>query len=131
MEPGDEVIVPPYTMSATAMAPLVYGGVPVFVDIESDSFNIAPDKIAAKLSDKTKAILPVHLFGLCADIDAIRAVVPDHVKIIEDAACAAGSGYKDKWAGSLADAGVFDIHTATVDYGEGAGPQTLPLNPDH
>ena len=76
--------------------------------------------IAEKITERTKAIIPVHLFGLCADIDAIRAAVPSHVKIIEDAACAAGAKYRDKWAGTLGDTASFSFHPRkSITTGEG------------
>lgn len=97
--PGDEVIVPAFTWVATANAVLQCGAKPVFVDIDCQTFNLDPARIAAKLSPQTKAIVPVHLFGLCADIDAVRASVPSHVRIVEDAACAAGAAYRGRPAG--------------------------------
>lgn len=118
--PGDEVIVPAFTWIATANVVLYCGATPVFVDVECETFNIDPKLIAEKITDKTKAVIPVHLFGLCADMDAIRAAIPDHVKIIEDAACAAGSGYKGKWAGTLGDAASFSFHPRkSITTGEG------------
>lgn len=118
--PGDEVIVPAFTWVATANVVLYCGATPVFVDVCSDTFNINPADIAGKLTEKTKAIIPVHLFGLCANIDAIRAVIPKHVKIIEDAACAAGARYKDVYAGGLGDAAVFSLHPRkSITTGEG------------
>jgi len=118
--PGDEVIIPAFTWIATANVVLHCGATPVFVDICSKTFNIDPTQVTAKVSERTKAIIPVHLFGLCADIDAIKSAVPAHVKIIEDAACAAGASYKGKWAGSLGDAASFSFHPRkTITTGEG------------
>ncbi len=118
--PGDEVIVPAFTWVATANVVLYCGATPIFVDVARDTYNIDPQQIAAKVTDRTKAIIPVHLFGLCADIDAIRAVVPDTVAIIEDAACAAGASYKGRPAGSLGTAGVFSFHPRkSITTGEG------------
>jgi len=111
---GDEVIVPAFTWVATANVVLNCGATPVFVDVERDTYNIDPQLIAAKVTNKTKAIIPVHLFGLCADIDSIRAVIPKHVKIIEDAACATGSIYKGQCAGTLGDAAAFSFHPRKV-----------------
>ena len=91
--PGDEVIVPAFTWVSTANVVLMCGATPVFADVSSIDFNIDIDDIAHRVTDKTKAIIPVHLFGLCADMDAVKASVPDHVLIIEDAACAAGASY--------------------------------------
>lgn len=118
--PGDEVIVPAFTWIATANVILYCGATPVFVDVRRDTYNMDPAQVAAKVTDKTKAIIPVHLFGLCADIDAIREAVPVRVKIIEDAACAAGANYKGQWAGTLGDAASFSFHPRkSVTTGEG------------
>lgn len=117
--PGDEVIVPSFSWIATANAVLYCGGTPVLVDIDLDTFNIDPKKIASKINKKTRAIIAVHLFGLCADIDAIKKVAPG-IPIIEDGACAAGSKYKGKFAGSLGKAGCFSFHPRkTITTGEG------------
>lgn len=118
--PGDEVIVPAFTWVATANVVLYCGAKPVFVDICRETFNIDPSQIAERITDRTKAIIPVHLFGLCADINAIKAVTPDHLKIVEDAACAAGASYHGKWAGSLGDAASFSFHPRkSITTGEG------------
>lgn len=118
--PGDEVIVPAFTWIATANVVLYCGAKPVFVDVERETFNLDPERVAEKVTDKTKAIIPVHLFGLCADMDAIRAAIPEHVKVLEDAACAAGSSYKGKWAGTLGDAASFSFHPRkSITTGEG------------
>lgn len=118
--PGDEVIVPAFTWVATANVVLCCGATPIFCDVDRATFNIKIEDIAAKITDRTKAIIPVHLFGLCADIDAIKAIVPNHVKILEDAACAAGASYKSRPAGSLGDMGVFSFHPRkSITTGEG------------
>ncbi len=108
--PGDEVIVPAFTWVATANVVLHCGATPVFVDVDPQTFNMRPAEVAARVNGRTKAVIPVHLFGLCADIDVIRNVLPAHVKVLEDAACAAGAAYKGRKAGSLGDAGVFSFH---------------------
>ncbi len=116
---GDEVIVPAFTWVATANVVLHCGAKPIFVDVDPDTFNIDIKQIHAKLTAKTKVIIPVHLFGLCADIDSIRKIAP-HVAIIEDAACAAGSFYQGRSAGSLGDAGAFSFHPRkSITTGEG------------
>jgi dTDP-4-amino-4,6-dideoxygalactose transaminase len=112
--PGDEVIVPAFTWISTANVVLYCGATPVFVDVEKTSFNIDPQKITEKITKKTKAVIAVHLFGLCADIDAIREVIPRHIKIIEDAACAVGSRYKNSYAGSLAEVAAFSFHPRKI-----------------
>ena len=118
--PGDEVIVPAFTWVATANVVLYCGATPVFVDVSTKTFNMDPEQVASKVTDKTKVIIPVHLFGLCADMDAIKAVIPKRVKILEDAACAAGAKYKGKYAGTLGDAAVFSFHPRkSITTGEG------------
>ena len=74
ISPGDEVIVPPYTMSATVMAPIVYGGIPVFADIESDTFGLDPESVRQAITSKTKAILTVNLFGHTSQLDELMDI---------------------------------------------------------
>lgn len=119
IQPGDEVLVPAFTWVATANAVLYCGGTPVLVDVDPVTFNIDPNDIAHRITDKTKAIIPVHLFGLCADMDAIKAAAPG-LAIVEDGACAAGASYKGVPAGALGDMGVFSFHPRkSVTTGEG------------
>ena len=119
VKPGDEVIVPAFTWVSTANAVIYCHAIPVFVDVDPITFNIDVKQIRSKITPKTKAIIPVHLFGLCADIDAIKTEFPN-LKIVEDAACAAGAGYKGKPAGSLGDIGCFSLHPRkSVTTGEG------------
>ena len=107
---GDEVITTPFTFFATAESIAQVGAVPVFVDVKRDSFNMDPAKIEEKITDRTKAILPVHIFGTCADMDSICAVAKKHgLLVIEDACQAAGASYKGKKAGSMGDIGVFSF----------------------
>lgn len=116
---GDEVIVPAFTWVATANAVLYCNATPVFVDIDLETFNLKLDQIKEKVTGKTKAIIPVHLFGLCADVDYIRKHFPD-LKIVEDGACAAGAALHGKFAGSLGDVGCFSFHPRkSVTCGEG------------
>ena len=116
---GDEVIVPAFTWVATANAVLYCNATPVFVDIDTTTFNIDVEQIAKKITPKTKAIIPVHLFGLCADVDYIRKNFPQ-LKIVEDGACAAGAALHGKPAGSLGDVGCFSFHPRkSVTCGEG------------
>ncbi len=118
--PGDEVIVPAFTWVATANVVVHCGATPVFVDIKAGSYNLDPDAVARALSPRTKAVIAVHLFGLTADMDRLRAVVPDHVAIVEDAACAAGADYRGKPAGSLGALGCFSLHPRkSITCGEG------------
>jgi dTDP-4-amino-4,6-dideoxygalactose transaminase len=114
LEPGDEVIVTPWSMTCSATAPLFYGAVPVFADIESDYFCINPrsilDGIRTKITKKTKAIIAVDLFGQPCDYEELTKIARTfNLSIIEDAAQAIGSKYKDKHAGTLGDIGVFSF----------------------
>lgn len=119
VEPGDEVIVPAFTWVSTANAVKYCHATPIFVDIDINTFNIDIDKIADKITEKTKAIIPVHLFGLCADVKAIRERFPD-LSIVEDGACAAGSALHGVPAGALGDIGCFSFHPRkSVTTGEG------------
>jgi len=116
---GDEVLVPAFTWVSTANAIMYCKAIPVFVDVDPVTFNIDVNQIAAKITSKTKAIIPVHLFGLCADIDAIKRIAPQ-LKIVEDGACAAGAALNGKPAGSLGDIGCFSFHPRkSVTTGEG------------
>lgn len=117
--PGDEVIVPAFTWVSTANVVMHQGAKVVFCDIDPTTFNIDPKKIIDKITSNTKAIMAVHLFGLCADIDAIKAVAPN-IPIIEDGACAAGAAYKGVPAGGLGTMGCFSFHPRkSVTTGEG------------
>lgn len=116
---GDEVLVPAFTWVSTANAIMYCGATPIFVDVNPVTFNVDPADVAKKLTAKSKAIIPVHLFGLCADIDEIKRIAPK-LKIVEDGACAAGAGYKNRPAGSLGDIGCFSFHPRkSVTTGEG------------
>ncbi|MBR1156127.1 DegT/DnrJ/EryC1/StrS aminotransferase family protein [Bradyrhizobium sp. JYMT SZCCT0428] len=118
--PGDEVIVPAFTWVATANVVVHCGATPIFVDVEADSYNISPAAVAAALSRRTKAVIAVHLFGLAADMDGLRTVVPDSIPIIEDAACAAGGSYNGKPTGGLGALGCFSLHPRkSITCGEG------------
>ena len=111
IEPGDEVIVPPYTMSASAVAPLVYNAIPVFADIEENFFCLDPESVAAKITPKTKAIVAVDLFGHPIDIDRLRALADKHqLKIIEDNAQAPLATDRGRLTGLLGDIGVFSLN---------------------
>jgi len=116
---GDEVIVPAFTWVSTANAVLYCNAIPVFVDIDPITFNLDLTKIKEKITPRTKAIIPVHLFGLCADVNYIRKNFPK-LKIVEDGACAAGAGLRGNPAGSLGDIGCFSFHPRkSVTTGEG------------
>ncbi|WP_422403245.1 DegT/DnrJ/EryC1/StrS family aminotransferase [Pseudomonas sp. GZD-209] len=118
--PGDEVIVPAFTWVATANVVLYCGATPVFIDVDPQTFNLDLEQIKAKVSDKTRAVIAVHLFGRCLDIDTLRAALPPSVAIVEDAACAAGASWKGRPAGSLGDVAAFSFHPRkSVTTGEG------------
>jgi dTDP-4-amino-4,6-dideoxygalactose transaminase len=118
--PGDEVIVPAFTWVATANVVLYCGATPVLADIDNRTFNIDPADIAHRITERTKAVIVVHLFGLCADMDAIHKVVPAGIPIVEDCACAAGATHKGMSAGTLGVAGVFSFHPRkSITTGEG------------
>jgi len=107
---GDEVITTPFTFFATAEAVSLTGATPVFVDVEEKSFNIDPGKIESKITSRTKAIMPVHIFGQAADMDSINALAEKHgLRVIEDACQAIGSGYNGKNAGALGDIACFSF----------------------
>lgn len=117
--PGDEVIVPAFTWVSTANAVLYQGANVVFCDIDPNTFNIDPKELSKKITSKTKAIMVVHLFGLCANMDEIKAVTND-IPIIEDGACAAGAAFKGIPAGGLGDLGCFSFHPRkSITTGEG------------
>lgn len=111
--PGDEVITQPNTYVATAFAISYVGATPVFVDVQPGTFNIDPGRVAAALTGRTKAIIPVHMYGLCADIDAIRAAAPG-IPILEDAAHAHGADLHGRRAGSLGDIAAFSFYPTKV-----------------
>jgi perosamine synthetase len=109
--PGDEVIVSPYTMSASATAILFYGGIPVFADIDPDTFNITAATIAPRITPRTRAIMVVHIFGQAADMDPIMALARQHgLKVIEDGAQAPGVHYKGRPVGAIGDIGGFSLN---------------------
>lgn len=118
--PGDEVIVPAFTWVATANVVVHCGATPIFADIEPDSYNVDPSAVARLVTPRTKAVIVVHLFGLTADMNALRAVVPEHVPLVEDAACAAGADFRGTPAGSLGVIGCFSLHPRkSITCGEG------------
>jgi len=109
--PGDEVIVSPYTMSASATAILFYGGIPIFADIDPDTFNLTADSIERCISPRTRAIMVVHLFGRAADMDPIMTLARRHgLKVIEDAAQAPGAYYRGHPLGAIGDIGGFSLN---------------------
>lgn len=119
--PGDEVIVTPYTMSASASAILMQGAIPVFVDIKEDTFCMDPEKIKQAITPSTRAIVVVHLFGQAADMDEIMDIAKEKgLAVIEDVAQAPGATYKGKLLGTMGDIGVFSLNQhKTITTGEG------------
>jgi dTDP-4-amino-4,6-dideoxygalactose transaminase len=107
---GDEVITTPFTFFATAETISAVGAIPVFVDVEKDTFNIDPAKIEEKITEKTKAIVPVHIFGQSAKMDEINEIAKKHgLKVIEDACQAIGGKYKERKIGTLGDVACFSF----------------------
>jgi dTDP-4-amino-4,6-dideoxygalactose transaminase len=121
VRPGDEVIVPPYTFIATASIVLEANCVPVFVDIDPQTYNLDPKKIEASITPKTKVIIPVHFAGQACEMDAIMQIAAKHkLRVIEDAAHAHGGEYKGKKLGSIGDAGCFSFQSSkNLTSGEG------------
>ena len=110
IKPGDEIITSAFTFIATGEAISYIGAVPVFVDIESDSLNIDADQIRAAITSKTRAILPVHLFGLPADMNEIQAIADEFgLLVIEDCAQSFGSRYRDEMTGTMGAVGAFSF----------------------
>ena len=121
IEPGDEVILPSYTFSSTANAFIIFGGVPVFVDIRPDTLNIDENKIEAAITDKTKAIMVVHYAGIGCEMDKIMEIARKHKLIVlEDAAQGVDATYKGKYLGTIGDIGCYSFHE-TKNYSMGEG----------
>ena len=120
--PGDEVITTPISWISTANAAAALGAKVVFADVDPRTLNLDPASVAEKITDKTKVILPVHLYGQCCDMDALNALAETRgIVVVEDAAHAAGAEYKGRKAGALGDIGVFSFHQQKnmVTLGEG------------
>lgn len=111
VEPGDEIIVSPYTMTASATAPLVFNAIPVFADIEEDTFCLDPHSVESCITSKTKGIIVVDIFGQPYDSENINKLAKKYgIKIIEDAAQAPGAYHKTRFAGTLGDVGVYSLN---------------------
>jgi len=119
--PGDEVIVPPYTFIATATAPLAVNAVPIFADIDDETFNLAPQRVEEAITPRTKAIIPVHFAGQAADLGALLEIAQRHnLMLLEDAAHAHGATWKGRGLGSLGHAGTFSFQASkNMTAGEG------------
>jgi len=120
-KPGDEIILPSFTFVATAEVVVIAGAKPVFVDIDRETYNISPKEIEKAITKKTKAIIPVDLYGLPADMQPIKEIADKHgLSIIEDAAQAHGATYKGKPAGAFADAACWSFYLSkNMTTGEG------------
>jgi dTDP-4-amino-4,6-dideoxygalactose transaminase len=121
IEPGDEVLVPAFTYPASANVVVHAGATPVFVDVQLPDCTLETSEVAKKITMKTKAIMPVHLFGLPVDMDPIMVVARDRaLSVIEDAACGHGAVYKGKMVGAIGDCGAFSFHPRKpISTGEG------------
>jgi dTDP-4-amino-4,6-dideoxygalactose transaminase len=128
---GDEVITTPFSFFATAGSVVRLGAKPVFVDIEYSTFNMDPVSIESAVTERTKAILPVHLFGQCADMDRINAIASKWgLAVIEDAAQAIGAEYRGKRAGSLGTMGCFSFYPSKNLGGAGDGGMITTNDPE-
>jgi perosamine synthetase len=111
--PGDEVIVPSYTFLASASCVLHAGAIPVFVDIDRRTYTMDPTQVEAGISEHTRAIIPVHLHGLCADMDPILEIARKHkLHVVEDACQAHGAAYQGRKAGNLGDLAAFSLNSS-------------------
>jgi dTDP-4-amino-4,6-dideoxygalactose transaminase len=121
LKPGDEVIVPAFTWVSTANVVEYMGAKPIFCDIDLRTFNIDTEQIEKLITPRTVGIIPVHLFGLCAEMDAVMKIAGKHnLWVVEDAACAFGSWYKGRHAGTFGDMGCFSFHPRkSITTGEG------------
>jgi len=130
--PGDEVITVPFTFVATVSAIVYTGATPVFVDIDPTTFTIDPDAIEAAVTRRTKAIIPVHLYGQTADMDRVLAVARRHrLTVIEDAAQAHGAEYNGRRAGSLGDIACFSFYPGKNLGAYGEGGMVVTDNPQY
>ncbi|MDX1813557.1 MAG: DegT/DnrJ/EryC1/StrS family aminotransferase [Candidatus Bathyarchaeia archaeon] len=123
---GDEVIVPSFTFVATVEAVVMAGGKPVFTDIDPDTYNVSPDEIEKNVTEKTKTVMPVDLFGLSADLKPIRKIAEENaLTVVEDAAQAHGATYEEKPAGAFADAACWSFYASkNMTTGEGGAVTT-------
>lgn len=129
--PGDEVIVPAFTFFATAGSVARTGATPVFADIKTDTFNIDPADLEKRITDRTKAIIPVHLYGQAADMDEIMAIAGERgIKVVEDAAQAFGATYKGRRVGALGDMACFSFFPSKNLGGAGDGGMVVTADAD-
>ena len=129
--PGDEVITSPFTFFATASSIYRVGATPVFVDIKPETFNLNPDHVEAAITPRTKAIMPVHIFGQCAEMDPLWRIAVRHgLTIIEDAAQAIGASYRGRSAGVLGTIGCFSFFPTKNLGGAGDGGMITTDDPE-
>jgi len=130
--PGDEVVTTPFTFVATVAAILWTGATPVYVDIDPESYNLDPNLLEAALTPRTKAILPVHLYGHPADMDSIRSIARVRgILVIEDAAQAHGAEYKGQRAGSMGDLACFSFYPGKSLGAYGEAGAMVTSNPEY
>lgn len=131
LQPGDEVILPSYTFSSTATAPVLAGAELVFVDIRPDTMNIDEKKIEQAITDKTKVIIAMHYAGVACEMDTIMTIARKYnLKVVEDAAQGVMSTYKGKYLGTIGDFGCYSFHE-TKNYSMGEGGAILINNPEY
>ena len=131
LSPGDEVILPSYTFSSTANAPVLAGAKLVFVDVRPDTMNIDENKIEAAITDRTKVIIAVHYAGVACEMDTIMAIARKHgLKVVEDAAQGVMSQYKGRYLGTIGDFGCYSFHE-TKNYSMGEGGAILINDPGY
>jgi len=121
LKPGDEVIVPAFTWISTANVVEYMGARPIFCDVDLRTFNLDTDQLETLITPRTVGIVPVHLFGLCADMDAVLEIARKHsLWVVEDAACALGARYRGRHSGTIGDVGCFSFHPRkSITTGEG------------
>ena len=130
IEPGDEVIMPSFTFSSTATCVVLFGGIPVFVDIKKDTMNIDETKIEAAITEKTKAIMVVHYAGVGCNMEAVMDIARRHnLKVIEDAAQVVNAKYHGQYLGTFGDVGCYSFHE-TKNYSMGEGGAVSINNED-
>ena len=129
--PGDEVITTPFTFFGTVEAICLLGASPIFVDIDSSTYNLDSTLLSQAITENTKAILPVSLFGLTAEMDAIQVIADQHnLLVIEDAAQSFGATYKGRFSGSLCDYGCTSFYPSKPLGGYGDGGAIFTAHPD-
>ena len=128
--PGDEVIVPSWTWLATGMAPVYVGATPVFVDGEADTFCMDPEAFEAAITPRTRAVIPVHLFGSVADLDRITEIARKHgIRVVEDCAHAHGAKWRGRGVGSFGDIGSFSFQQSKI-MTAGEGGECITNDPE-